>query len=158
MVARKITLMFTLFAIACVCASLQAGITDVTIQPSAPTEMDNISINVFGEESFHVSISDSPLTIDGTSLELDIHLQEGMMPVVTQWSHTEDVGNLSAGTYNLTVNTWIDRSPAFNDTYTTSFEVVPEPATALFLGLGLCGIRRIKSKPHGKLFIKEMAK
>ena len=114
----------------------QAEITDVFIFPEEPIIYDEITINVFGEENFNVSVSDSFLTIDGTLLELDIHLQEGMMPVVTQWSHIVGVGTLPMDTYDLTVNTWIDTSPTFNDIYYTSFQVVPEPATILLFGLG----------------------
>ena len=114
----------------------QAVITDVFIFPEEPIIYDEITINVFGEENFNISVSDSFLTIDGTLLELDIHLQEGMMPIVTPWSHTVDVGTLPIDTYDLTVNTWIDTTPIFNDTYYTSFEVVPEPATVLLLGFG----------------------
>ena len=124
---------------------LQAYITDVTIQPEAPTTTDFLSVLVSGEENFNISVSDYFLTIDETLLELDIHLQEGMMPVVTPWSHTEGVGILPVGTYDLTVNTWIASSPTFNDTYYTSFEVVPEPTTLLLISTGILCLRRKKS-------------
>jgi len=141
---KKLLLIATALLMSVFVLPTQASITDITIQPLAPTFNDDISVLVSGEENFNVSVSESFLIIDGTLLELDIHLQEGMMPVVTQWSHTEGVGILPVGTYNLTVNTWIATSPAFNDTYYTSFEVVPEPATALLFSLGLFCIRRNK--------------
>lgn len=139
--------LFTIFVLGFLtfmCALSQASITDVDILPAEPTVVDPISILVSGEENFNISISDSFFTIDGALLELDIHFQEGMMPTVTPWSHTESVGILPVGTYDLTVNTWIATSPAFNDTYHTSFEVVPEPATILLFGLGMVCVRKMK--------------
>ena len=126
-----------------------ASITNVEILPETLTVNDSLNIVVSGVAHSSIYVSDSLLTIDEASVELDIYLQEGMLPVVTQWSHTEDIGVLPAGTYNLIVNTSIDRTPAFNDTFTTSFTVVPEPAS-IFLFCSVLVILKRSNSLKGK--------
>jgi predicted outer membrane repeat protein len=108
--------------------TVQAVITDVFILPEEPTITDAISILVSGGEGYNVSITDSILIIDETSIELDIYLHLGLLPVATPWSHSEDIGLLSAGIYELTANTIFESEPHLNDSYYTTFEVVPEPS------------------------------
>ncbi len=136
--------LFTIFVLGVftfMCALSQASITDVDILPEEPTEIDPITIFVSGEENYSVSVTDSILTINETLLELDIYLHLGFLPAVTPWSQIENIGVLSLGTYDLTVNTFVDSDPMYNDTFSTSFEVVPEPTTILFLALGMFMVR-----------------
>ena len=115
--------------------SAKASITDVDIFPEAPTAIDLITISVSGVEgSGDVLITDSDFNIQGTVLELDIFLEVGAFPVITPWSHSEDVGPLPAGMYDLTVRTL--ELAEVTDTYSMPFEVVPEPATVLLLAVG----------------------
>ena len=120
----------------------QASITDVTILPEIPTFNDDISLFISGVESTGgVLITDSAFIIDGSSLELDISLEVGPWTVLTPWDYTYEIGLLSIGIYDLTVNSLVPSDPTQNDTFITSFEVVPEPATVLFFGLGMYLLR-----------------
>ena len=115
----------------------QAIITDVSVLPGNPTDIDLISILVSGEEgSGPVLITDAVFDLDSFDITLDLTLEAGLSPVITPWDYTYDVVLLSLGTYGLTVNSLVPSMPTQNDTYITSFEVVPEPATVLLLGLG----------------------
>ena len=131
-------------AIVCVTDS-SASITDVNIIPSQPTPLDVISIVTFGVEgSGPVLVTDTDFRQDDTLLELDIYLSIGPFTVVTPWSHQEDIGTLPVGTYDLAVNTIVELEPIYNDTFSTSFEVVPEPTAFLMLGLGGLVLRKRK--------------
>ncbi len=134
-----ITVVVVFVAIVCVTDST-ASITDVNIVPSPPTSLDVISIVTFGVESRgDVLIDGSNFDREGTSLQLDIFLNVGVFPMITPWSHSEDIGTLPVGIYDLTVRTF--EVPDVTDTYSMTFEVVPEPATVLLLGLGMIGVR-----------------
>jgi len=128
-------------------STTQAEITDVFIYPEEPMEIDPITIFVSGEEGYGaVIIDDSDFQIDNTSLTLDIFLLTGNVAIVTPWSHSEDIGTLLMGTYDLTVNTIFELAPHRNDSYYTTFEVTPEPSTILLFGFGAIGIRRLRRK------------
>jgi hypothetical protein len=80
----------------------------------------------------------------GNLLQLDIIWTQNdpSNTVMTPWEYSAGIGLLPADTYELTVQT-INTNPDFrwmDDTYTTSFEVVPEPATICLLGLGALGL------------------
>ncbi|MHC5061884.1 MAG: PEP-CTERM sorting domain-containing protein [Planctomycetota bacterium] len=133
----KIRILLTAVVLILVSPLVSAEITDVFISPQEPIEIDPITIITSGvENSGAVVIESSSFMIDGTSLELDIYLEVGSYTVMTPWQHSEDIGTLLMGTYDLTVNTINELEPEFNDTYYTSFEVIPEPATILLFGLG----------------------
>jgi hypothetical protein len=118
-----------------------ASITDVNILPSLPTPLDAISIVTFGiESSGPVFVTDSVFRSEDSSLNLDIYLDVGFASVITPWSHIENIGTLPIGFYGLTVRTWEESIET--DTYSTSFEVVPEPVTILLLATGIFGISR----------------
>ena len=139
---RKLILIIIVLLIGAIIIPLQASITDVTIQPETPITTDLISILVSGEESSGpVQITDSVYDLDSFDITLDLTLEAGLSPVITPWDYTYDVGLLSEGIYGLTVNTLVPSMPSRNDTYITSFEVVPEPATVLFFGLGMFLLR-----------------
>ena len=129
-------------AFVCVVDSAKATITDVNILPEEPTVEDVITIAVSGwEGSGGVLITDSDLRMEGTSLELDIFLDVGFFQMITPWSHSEIIGTLPADSYNLTVNAYYSVAYTGTDTYSTSFAVVPEPASILLLLMGVVGVR-----------------
>jgi len=127
----------------CVCLAMgtmtaQAVITDVSVLPENPTDIDLISILVTGEEgSGGVTITDAIFTLDDDLLTLDISLDIGNILIVTPWDYTYDIGLLPEGIYDLTVNSLVPVDPTLNDTFMTAFEVVPEPATAFLFGSGV---------------------
>jgi hypothetical protein len=124
----------------------QAEITGVTIFPENPLETDLISFDIFGTQpTGSVTVTDTAYSISENEITMDLFLNVGFAQWATPWDYTYDVGLLSAGTYDLTVNTIIADHPSANDTFTTSFEVIPEPTTFLLVGTGLYGIRRIRS-------------
>ena len=128
-----ITAIISLFS----AVATQAAITDVFIFPQEPMVIDPITIITSGiEGSGDVVINSSSFLIDGTSLELDIFLDVGNFAIITPWSHSEDIDALLIGTYELTVNTIFESAPHLNDSYYTSFEVIPEPATILLFATG----------------------
>ena len=121
-------------------ADLAEGtITDVSIIPEQPTLEDAITILTSGVEGAGgVSIIDSVFQMAGTSLELDIFINVGLFDELTPWSHSEIIGTLPANSYDLTVT--LDAyygSHTEIDTYSTSFTVVPEPATVFLLAMGI---------------------
>jgi len=59
------------------------------------------------------------------SVQLDLFFGVGYSTAVGDWSHSEEIGTLPAGTYNLTVRTF-EPIYGLNHTYTISFTVVPE--------------------------------
>ncbi|MCK5581435.1 MAG: PEP-CTERM sorting domain-containing protein [Candidatus Omnitrophica bacterium] len=143
MVTRKITLVFTLFVITCVCVSLQAGIIDdVQVTPENPTISDSIEINVFATLPYGEVPYSTEVIIYDNKVDLDITFGGYGLPAVTSWHHTENIGTLDIGTYDLVVTTSDTTKPGWDDTYSTSFEVVPEPATLLLFGLGGILIRK----------------
>jgi len=135
----KILMVFTACVVfVSVADSVEAVIVDVDIVPEVPTLTDVITIVTFGQEgSGPVAIDGSDFLINGTSLELDIYLNVGFSTVVTPWSHPEDIGTLPAGMYDLTVRTFVlPEITEIADTYSVTFDVVPEPATVCLFGLG----------------------
>ena len=120
-------------------------ITDVVISPEVPTDLDPITISTFGvETSGSVFINDSVFQIEDTILSLDLFITVGHLTVITPWSYLDDIGFLPSGTYNLTVSTFDEFDPTFNDTFSTTFKVVPEPASLLIMAVGMVTIQRRK--------------
>jgi hypothetical protein len=103
------------------------GIKDVHTDPNQPTNSDSITIVVSGVKGKGpVSITDSNFQINGTSLELDIFLHVGFLTAITPWSHSEIIGSLPAGSYDLIVNAHYSGSSTGTETYSTSFMVMIE--------------------------------
>ena len=142
-----ITVVLVGMTFACMADSAEAAITDVHLLTEEPTMNDVITIVTSGVESCSpVFITDSVFHAEETALELNIFLFVGPYTVVTPWSHSQDIGTLPAGLYELTVRTF--EVPNITDTYSMTFEVVPEPTTVLLLALGVIGIRVIKRTPQ----------
>ncbi len=133
-------------ALVCLADSAEAIITDVNILPEEPTINDVITIITHGVAS------NSPVWIDGSDfdrqgnlLQLDIFLHTGLLPTTIPYSHSENIGTLPSGLYDLTVRTF-ETSDVFisTDTYSMTFEVVPEPATLALLAFGAVILPRRK--------------
>ncbi len=140
---------------------LLAGIDNVVIDPVNPTFLDDIDIVTFGtENSGGVIITNSMLNFEGNNIFLDLELQVGNLFLITPWDHTENIGPLPVGNYNLIVSTGLGyplplplplpipqgQQGTFpgGSYYQTSFEVIPEPVTSMLLltGVGLVVKRR----------------
>jgi len=120
-------------AFTCFVNSVEAAIIDVHILPEDPTMIDPITIITFGTESCGpVTIINSDFQINGYFLELIISLEVGPYTVITPWSHFEPIGTLPEGMYDLNVQT-LEQS-IVTDTYSMSFEVVPEPSSLVLFG------------------------
>jgi len=122
-----------------------ATITDVNILPTIPALTDPITIIVSGVEGSPAQITNTDFWVNDNSLSLDIYLDIGIIPVVTPWTHSEYIGTLPAGVYDLSVQTFVPMLPSLNDDYFRSFEVVPEPSTLTILGFALM-ISRVFTK------------
>ncbi|MGB8226316.1 MAG: PEP-CTERM sorting domain-containing protein [Sedimentisphaerales bacterium] len=135
-------LLWMIFAILLLPVCADATITDVNIIPSTPTLLDPITILVSGREGCGpVQIINTDFLVNDNTLLLDISLRVGFLTVVTPWSHSEEIGTLSQGLYNINVRTL--QEGIITSTYSTSFEVTPEPATStLLLTAGVFLFRR----------------
>ena len=141
----KIT--FLIVAVICLffTSMLKAGITEVYIIPDSPTVSDDITIFVDGIESNGpVEIFNTEFSQTGYDLNYNLFLTVGFLTQITPWDNSENIGSLSPGIYELSVNTYVTSHPEYNDTYSFSFEVVPEPASLLFLMTGYVFILRRK--------------
>jgi len=117
----------------------------VEIRPEIPTIYDPIDILSSGVAgSGPVDVENTLFQIDGTNLTWDIYLNVGFLTVITPWSHTENIGTLPVGTYDLAVTAYYDYGGfTSSEEFFTSFEVVvPEPASILLLGCGGIFLRR----------------
>ena len=115
-------------------------ITDVSLTPETPSISTPITINSSGVIPWDAWLEETVLTIDGYNIELDHHFIITGFMSVTEWSLSDELGFLPAGTYELTLRAMgstgnLDYSEVY-DTYSTSFEVIPEPATLALLCLG----------------------
>lgn len=126
---KKLFLLTIMMTILCSVKTVRAVVTEVDIQPIEPTNIEVITIVVSGGEGAGpVWITDSVFQVEGTSLELDIFIEVGPFDVITPWSHSEIIGTLPVGSYDLAVTAHADYgSHIETDTYLISFTVVPGP-------------------------------
>jgi len=108
--------------------TIEGSIHNAYTEPNQPTDKDLITIVIDGVEGQGpVLITDSNLQITGTSLEIDISLNVGPFTEITPWSHSEIIGTLPAGSYDLIVNANYSGSHTGTETYSTTFTVIAEP-------------------------------
>ncbi len=146
---NKILMIFAVLLIFVCQAPLNGSITNVSVSPPTPTLIDPITLSISGVEPYGaVEITNTDFSINGYVLQLDITLNVGHFSVVTPWSHSEPIGALPSGFYDLTVKTI--QQDVVTDVYSTSFEVVPEPSTIALLGLGLPFLRVFSARRREK--------
>ncbi|MHC4060389.1 MAG: PEP-CTERM sorting domain-containing protein [Planctomycetota bacterium] len=133
-------------------------IEDVEITPQVPTILDTININVLGSASGATSLVEySEFSQDGTSLQLDLFVDVGIIAIPSTWSHLEELGPFAAESYSLSVRAFEYQDGTLKDTYTKDFVVIPEPATLLLLAIGAvwaqlsCGPKARQSKGEARL-------
>ncbi len=122
-------------------------ITDVQISPDNPSINDSITIETEGYiGGGTLFLDESVFAQDEFTLQLDLYFFIGAGPQIPQpWFHDEEIGILSQGSYDLSVQAYLrNSSPTdyiLTDTYPTNFEVIPEPLTLALLALGSLFIR-----------------
>ena len=134
-------------------------IDGININPPLPTDVDTVDIITYGWIGYvnDIVFLDSDFNISGTSIDLDFYFYDSnpggiRIPIADRWDSTADIGTLSPDTYDVTSRAWVteDFFPPFYyrlaDTHSTSFTVVPEPASLFMFGLGgLALLRRQRS-------------
>lgn len=144
---KTITILFLGLNIALAPNKTQAHeIKDVYITPETPYVNDDITIFVSGLAYLGpVDIYDTSFFINDNSLTLDLYIDVGFLQVLTPWNHSEYIGSLPAGSYDLNVNTYYESNLA--DNYPFNFEVIPEPASMSILAIGsLLAFRRSRRR------------
>jgi hypothetical protein len=123
------------------------GIVTVDMFPQEPLETDIITFDIFGQASSRPSqVTYDEFTQNGTSLQLDLYIEMGMLPAVSDWTYSKDISPLSAESYTLEVRAFDYRSGTLEDTFTFDFTVVPEPVTFVLFGLGLLIVRPLSRR------------
>ncbi|MCK4958648.1 MAG: PEP-CTERM sorting domain-containing protein [Planctomycetes bacterium] len=144
----KQMIIICVLAVAGLAGQSAAIITDVYVTPTDPMAWDDITIVTSGgEPDYPVEVLSSEFRINGNQLELDLDLSVGLSPAGTPWSYSEGIGTLAPGVYDLTVTSYYNKISYDPSSYSYSFEVVPEPVTAVLLGAGLLGVRLFRRKP-----------
>ncbi|MBN2019477.1 MAG: PEP-CTERM sorting domain-containing protein, partial [Sedimentisphaerales bacterium] len=123
----------------------EAIILDVNVFPEQPTINDEIAIITSGITSLGgIQIEGSDFEMQGNSLLLDIFIRTGAATVEIPYLYSENIGTLPAGLYDLTVRNFETSLYDITHTYTysTTFEVVPEPSTLVLLSFGFIQVMR----------------
>ena len=144
----KRLILITLLTLA---ANANGTIIDVQISPVTPSVLDIITIEIDGGFSQAGNTFDYSVFSSGDfSPQLDLYFTGGIgAQIPTPWFHDEEIGTLSLGNYDLSVQEFWRPSATGNyilhDNYPTTFEVVPEPATLSLLAFGTLIYRRTLS-------------
>ena len=118
------------------------NISDVQISPSSPTVLDLITIEAQGYmPSGAIHFDESVFSANAFSLELNIYYTDRIGSAIPKdWFHNEEIGALPQGNFDLLVQGYWRSSAEANyilhDSFSTTFEVIPEPFTFAFLALG----------------------
>jgi hypothetical protein len=129
-----------------------ASISDVIVIPSQPLDVDVITLDVSGSASSGNShIVSSLFQQDENHLTLDLTIDMGVLPVISYWSHSEQIGTLVPDTYTATVRLFYPYAlpgEELQDTYITEFTVIPEPGTLAIFSFGLPLLRAFSKRKH----------
>ena len=130
----------------------------ITIDPAAPSDLDEVEIHTWGSIGyiFDIAMVDSDFNISGTLIELDFYFLDAnptgiRLPVAGGWDSEAEAGILSLGIYDVVARVWVTEDfliPDFRlaDMCSTSFEVIPEPATSLLLVTGGIWLFRFRKR------------
>lgn len=122
-------------------------IDSVDVIPEQPLEIDIITFDIFGTASGSPSqVAYDEFSQDGTSLQLDLYVDVGILPAFSDWTYSKQVGTLIAGAYSLEVRAFDNYYGTLQDTYPVDFTVVPEPASLVLFGLGLLIVRPLSRR------------
>ena len=146
----KIVKAITLTIIMCFSTSTGAtvSIDSVNVIPWQPLETDIITFDIAGGASASTSqVEYDQFTQNGTSLQLDLYVDMGDVPMISDWTYSKNISPLSAGTYTLEVRGFDYLLGTLQSTYpAVEFTVVPEPTTIALLGLGLLIVRPLSRR------------
>jgi hypothetical protein len=123
------------------------GIGGVDILPIPPTNVDVITLNIFGSaatSSSHVEYDF--FSQNGVSLQLDLYVKAGMLETPSNWTYSKQLQPLLPATYTLELKAFDYWTGTLQDTYATEFVVTPEPTTLAIFGFALPFIRAVIKK------------
>jgi len=152
-ILRATSFVFLIHLLCSFCSAVV--ITDVRISPENPAIDDIITVESKGSIPGGTLIFDEGVfTQDEFALRLDLYFTGGFGPQIPQpWFHNNEIGMLAQGNYDLSVQAYWRTGTAdyvIHDTYSTGFEVVPEPATVLLLLSGAAAMKRKRSWKNRK--------
>ena len=142
---RVLTIVFLVHSMNSFCAAV--SINNVQISPDNPSIYDIITIETDGSiPGGGIALDESVFTQDEYALQLDLYYIDTFGPHIPQpWFHDEEIGVLPLGSYDLSVQVYWKSGTAdytLHDSYSTNFEVIPEPLTLSLLTLGSLFIRK----------------
>ncbi len=100
----------------------------IAIEPSDPTEGDEVLITISGEWRNSCPSVTHSYTILGDTISFQVTLESKSAicaPVVTHWSFTENVGKLPAGTYRVEVEATDTETGVWGFHDSATFDVSP---------------------------------
>ncbi len=135
----KIFIIFAVLLIfVCQASATSVWISNVDVIPSQPFDTDLVTFSVSGmAANWSSNVEYEQFLQDGTSLQLDLYVNMGIVPTISSWTHSTEIQPLVPATYNLEVRALDYRFGTLQDTRTIDFTVVPEPGTLAILGFGL---------------------
>ena len=125
-----IVIFAVLLMFACQVFANSVGILNVDVVPGQPLDTDLITFSISGiAGSGGANVAYDQFSQNGTSLQLDLYVDMGITTAISYWTHSKQIQLLTLGTYNLEVRAFDNQgfTPILQDTYNTSFIVVPEP-------------------------------
>ncbi len=146
---RVLAIVFLAHSVNSFCAAV--SITDVQISPDNPSIYDIITLETDGWIGMGTLFFDESIFAqDEYVLQLDLYFTGGTGPQIPQpWFRDEEIGILSQGSYDLSVQAyWRNSSTSdyiLHDSYSTNFEVIPEPASILLLQAGVPLLKKRKT-------------
>lgn len=117
------------------------NISNVQIVPETPSVYDIITINTQGYiTGGGIHYDETLFSVNNFFLQLNLYYTDQIGPAIPRlWSHTDEIGTLPQGNYDLLVQTyWRAGTSGYilHDDYSTAFQVIPEPCTISILALG----------------------